>query len=152
MGKCVFKSTMPSLWRPKIDCQYYPGEMKKKFKNHIVIKLYGYGDFKVPYNAVEIYSIINKPANDVWLEKNVNPILKRFSKYGFKRLSDDSLKIILAWQYFLRKRTEYALLLALKIERKKMSRGDIIRELRSKFRFRDTKENRSEYAQADVYE
>jgi hypothetical protein len=157
-NRYMIRPTIKSLWiykgygRRRIDNEFQEATLISIFKNHFLFNIDG-DKWKIPHNAVEVYDIVNKPMNAESLKKTAIKVLERFSKHGFKKLSDDDLRIILALKHFEHPnytkressiREEYPFEIACNMEKFFRDRGNIIRCLRSTFQFRDTKDNRNE--------
>lgn len=152
-NKYVIRPTIKTLWvyrgigRSSVKNEFYEATLLSILKNHFLFDIDG-DKWKMPHHAVEVYDIINKPMNAESLKKAAIKALEKFSKHGFKKLSDDDLRIILAFKHFEdpkeSMRDEYPFEIACNMEKFFCDRGNIIRCLRSTFQFRDTKDNRNE--------
>ena len=149
--KYLLRPTLPKLWNiEKIqrarNIEYFEATLKKILKKTLVFGD-GYSEYRMPPCAVEIFDVINKPINMEFFFKDVEKVLNKFSLGGFKKLTDDNLRTILAYQHWDNGVYDYyyPLHLAAGVEEKNLTRGDIIRRLRGTFGFRDTEENRENY-------
>lgn len=147
----LIQPTIKSLWvippHYKLKDVYYEAKLVSILKNHFVFFVEGFdGKCRMPFHSVEVYDIINKPMNKTSLKKLVIKTLEKFQKYGFKKMSDDDLRIILAHNQLNShyKNDDYAFRIASNMESYFRDRGNIIRTLRNTYRFRDTQENRKE--------
>lgn len=133
----------------KVSYTFYEATLVAIFKNHFLFTIASfYGKWKIPCNSVEIYDIINRPLNNNTITKMAIEKLQKFSKYGFKRMSDDDLRVILAFKNITDPPSissyEYPAAIVSGTEKYFHDRGNIIRTLRNTFEFRDTEENRKE--------
>jgi len=151
------RPTVFSLWRSN---DYTMFDLKKKFskhpiktaklvsilKNHFVF-IIDNQKWKMPFFAVEVMRVVNNPISETLLLKQKSKILIKYCAKGFKALSTDELRILLAWQISDRNddRLPFALEVAANCEPCYRERGDIIRTLRSTHHFRDTQDDRDYY-------
>ena len=146
--------TIVKMWKPSRGIsRYYVRSLKPVYYKATLISIlkkcfvFGVDDlgghWKMPFCAVEVHNLVNKPFNIESLRELAKRNIEKFSEHGFSEMTTTDLRSILAILY-LKKRSadDTALNVATGVEKLYLDRGNVIRALRNTFRFRDTKENR----------
>lgn len=149
----IIRPTVSRLWIrnglygewKSIKYEFYEATLKTILKTKFKFEVDDKGLWSMPFHAVEIYDIINKPLSRTEIMKQAGKALHKFSQGGFTKLSDDELRIILAYCEIVdgyRSNPQYPLEIAANCISIFINRAHIIRTLRNTYEFRNTEDNR----------
>lgn len=142
----LWKSNDYTIFELKFKNQIKEAQLISILKNHFVFMI-DEQRWKMPFFAVEVMKVVNNPISETWLLKQKSKILTKYCVKGFRVLSTDELRTLLAWKIF--DANSDKLLFALEVAANREScyreRGDIIRTLRNTHSFRDTQDDREFY-------
>ena len=153
----LIRPTVRQLWKiyrgcgsewKELEYEIREAELVSLLKTRYVFRFVG--DFteekwSVPFHAVEIFSIVNKPLNAASIKVMAKLAMTKFQKGGFDSLSDDELRYIIAFletRLLNRSNKFYPMEVAENLIFHLRRRSNIIRTLRNLYMFRNTSRNR----------
>ncbi len=148
----IIRPTIPKLWvsnhwkADKIDYKFYDAELLSVLKTVFKFIIDGY-IWKCPLYAVEIFGLINKNCiNEYFIRHSAKKCMEKFSKHGFGKMTDDELRMIVAFLQLCGGSfpvdESYPMQIVSGIISTFKNRKSIIRILRSDYNFRNTMSNR----------